>query len=413
MIDQPKSNEKLLHDYDGRAWVMNNNKIKIEKFFKLLDVPNYETLKNLSKETGIPISRLQYYNDNMILPMGEDMDRLCAYTGYSKELIEIKLGHISPEVQSWIISHGEDILKEIAVPDLKVPEVSPVFNTSFGTLFHDDCVKVLAGLPDESVDMVFADPPFNLNKDYGDSIDDDMTKSKYINWCEVWIKECARVLKSGGAFYIYNLPYWNTFLSNILNKYMNFRHWIAVSMKGLIPVQGKLQPEHYGLLYYIKGEKPKVFNKQRIPLVTCRHCGGEIRDYGGKKSSLNPEGISISDIFMDINPVRHKKYKNRSANELPLRLLHRLISLSTDAGDIVLDPFGGAGTTYVAAEFLERNWIGMEIGDTDIIMERLEKNERDKELLLKIEKESNILFTEEQVRLRQKNNFWTYEKLRD
>lgn len=126
MIDQPKSNEKLLHDYDGRAWVMNNNKIKIEKFFKLLDVPNYETLKNLSKETGIPISRLRYYNDNMILPMGEDMDRLCAYTGYSKELIEIKLGHISPEVQSWIISHGEDILKEIVVPDLKAPEVSPV-----------------------------------------------------------------------------------------------------------------------------------------------------------------------------------------------------------------------------------------------------------------------------------------------
>ena len=55
----------------------------------------------------------------------------------------------------------------------------------------------------------------------------------------------------------------------------------------------------------------------------------------------------------------------------------------------------------------------MEIGDTDIIMERLEKNERDRELLLKIDKESNILFTEEQVRLRQKNNYWTYEKLRD
>ena len=114
---------------------------------------------------------------------------------------------------------------------------------------------------------------------------------------------------------------------------------------------------------------------------------------------------------MDINPVRHKKYKNRSANELPLRLLHRLIALSTDVGDTVLDPFGGAGTTYVAAEYLKRKWIGMEIGNVDVIIERLKKNVRDEELLNKIENETNKLFTEEQVKLRQNNGFWTYEKL--
>lgn len=106
-------------------------------------------------------------------------------------------------------------------------------------------------------------------------------------------------------------------------------------MKGLIPVKDKLHPEHYSLLYYIKGERPKVFNQQRIPMATCRHCGGELRDYGGKKKDLDPKGLSVPDIFVDINPVRHEKYKNRKANELPLKLLYRIISLGSNEGDIV------------------------------------------------------------------------------
>ena len=126
---------------------------------------------------------------------------------------------------------------------------------------------------------------------------------------------------------------------------------------------------------------------------------------------MNPEGISISDIFMDINPVRHKKYKNRQANELPLRLLYRIIALTTNEGDTVLDPFGGSGTTYAVSEYLKRNWVGMEIGDTNIIVERLNDRQQDINMLHKIENESNKLFTEDQIKLREKNNFWGYEKL--
>ena len=253
---------------------MSKNKITIEKLFELLGIINEVSLKEVSKDIGIPISELKYYNDNMLIPIGRDMEKIVAYTGMCKEEIELRLGVISSDVYNWINKNAASIIKKINFTNITRGFVTPVFRTQYGTLYNADCINVLRGMPDESVDMVFADPPFNLNKEYGDNINDSLARSEYISWCEVWIKECIRVLKPGGAIFIYNLPYWNTFISNILNRYLNFRHWIAVSMKGLLPVQGKLQPEHYALLYYIKGERPKTFNKQRIPLVTCRHCGG-------------------------------------------------------------------------------------------------------------------------------------------
>ena len=178
-----------------------------------------------------------------------------------------------------------------------------------------------------------------------------------------------------------------------------------------MPIPKRLHPSHYGLLYYTKGSKPKAFNKQRIPISTCRHCGGEIHDYGGKKKNLDQKGLSIADVWTDINPVRHKKFKNRESNELSLKLLYRVILLASNEGDLVFDPFGGSGTTYVVAEHLRRHWIGSDIGDINTIINRFKENHQDKLLLQDIKKETNVLFTKDQVNLRRENNFWTYEVL--
>ena len=97
--------------------------------------------------------------------------------------------------------------------------------------------------------------------------------------------------------------------SDYLNKRMTLRSWIAIDMKLSFPIKGRLYPSHYGLLYYIKGDKPNTFNTQRMPIQTCRHCGGEIKDYGGYKKKMNPNGVNISDVWTDIYPVRHKKQK--------------------------------------------------------------------------------------------------------
>lgn len=132
--------------------------------------------------------------------------------------------------------------------------MSPFFETELGALYNEDCIKVLTTMPDQSVDTVFADPPFNLSKVYDEGINDSLSITEYTEWCFKWIDECIRILKPGGALFIYNIPKWTTTFSDFLNKRMTLRSWIAVDMKFSLPLSGRLYPAHYGLLYYIKGE---------------------------------------------------------------------------------------------------------------------------------------------------------------
>ena len=114
---------------------------------------------------------------------------------------------------------------------------------------------------------------------------------------------------------------------------MQFRHWIAVSIKFGLPIPGRLYPAHYSLLYYTKG-KPKTFRKIRTPIETCRHCGGEIKDYGGHRDAMNDLGVNLMDVWTDIPPVRHGKFKSskRKANALSTKVLDRVVEMSTRRG---------------------------------------------------------------------------------
>lgn len=244
--------------------------------------------------------------------------------------------------------------------------------TDLGELYQGDCMDMFATIPDGSVDLVFADPPFNLGKLYGAGINDARAAEEYLGWCEGWVKECARVTKPGGAVFLYNLPRWNIELGHFLNTAgMMFRHWIAIDFKVSLPIQGKLYPAHYSLLYYTKG-KPATFHRPRLPIQTCRHCGGDIKDYGGHRNKMHPDGVNLSDVWLDIAPVRHKATKSRGANQLSPKMLERVLTIASEPGDLVLDPFGGSGTTYVVAENMHRHWVGCELGDVDPIVRRLE-----------------------------------------
>jgi len=277
-------------------------------------------------------------------------------------------------------------------------QLHPVHATRWGQLYQGDCLELLRSLDDGSVDMVFADPPFNLGKQYGKGISDELKADDYLRWSKSWLAECVRVLAPGGAAFVFNLPRWLIDYGAFLNESgMVFRHWIAMRMPKAYPRGKRLSPAHYGCLYYTKGE-PKTFNRIYVPIQTCRHCDGEVRDYGGHRKSLNEKGINLmdvidapsdvwtdapdvlpegrawtggDDIWDDIPPVRHGKYKTRGANELAPLMLERLIGLATNKGDLVLDPFGGSGTTFYAAERLERRWLGSEIGDVSPAIRRL------------------------------------------
>ncbi|MCG8346649.1 MAG: site-specific DNA-methyltransferase [Chloroflexales bacterium] len=211
---------------------------------------------------------------------------------------------------------------------------------------------------------MFADPPFNLGKDYGKDISDRLKNEEYLAWSREWLQETIWILKPGGSLFVFNLPMWLIEYGSFLNSQgMSFRHWIACRMPKAFPRGKKLSPAHYGLLYYTKGD-PDTFNKVYIPIPVCRHCGKEIRDYGGHRNKLNERGLNLMDIFDapediweiaseedynhtqlwtaaedlwdDIPPVRHSKYKSRAANELAPIMLERIIALSTNPGDIIV-----------------------------------------------------------------------------
>lgn len=255
--------------------------------------------------------------------------------------------------------------------------VEPFFASRFGILYNEDCLGILPYILSDSVDTVFADPPFNLAKNYGFMVDDDRPEKDYLLWCKEWLDHCIRVLKPGGALFVYNIPKWNIALGSFLMESgLDFRHWIAINIKLSLPIPGRLYPSHYSLLYFTKG-KPKTFKKIRTPIEHCRHCGGEVKDYGGHRKAMNPNGVNLTDVWHDITPVRHWKFKTkkRPANQLSTKLLERVVLMTTREGDVVLDPFGGSGTTFDVCERFERRWIGMEIESCKAIVERLQNPE--------------------------------------
>jgi len=261
-------------------------------------------------------------------------------------------------------------LKTDAVPE-------PIYTTALGALFASDCMEVLPCIQDAVVDTVFADPPFNLGKQYGKNSNDLRSDSEYLDWCRAWLTECVRTIKPGGALFLYNLPKWNVFLGTFLSELgMDFRHWIAVEISACLPIPGRLHPSHYSLLYYTKG-RPKTFKRIRTPIQRCRHCGGEVKDYGGHRDAMNPNGVTLKDVWTDIPPVRHWKFKSkdRRANALSTKLLDRVVEMSTLPGELVLDPFGGSGTTFAVCEKKGREWIGAEIDFAQEIIDRLESHE--------------------------------------
>jgi site-specific DNA-methyltransferase (adenine-specific) len=277
----------------------------------------------------------------------------------------------------------------------------PILKTPLGELFQGDCLEFMATIPDGSVDLAFADPPFNLGKLYSSNIDDSLQSQDYINWCKSWLDEMIRVVKPGGSLFCWNLPKWNLPLGAYVAERLTFRHWVTVDIKYSLPIQKRLYPSHYSLLYFIKGAKPAIFHPDRLPVPCCRHCGGELRDYGGYKDKMNPLGVSLTDVWTDIPPVRHAKYKKRDANGLALKLMDRIVTMASDPGSLVLDPFGGSGTTYIAAELTGRRWIGSEL-DCSAIIDRFSALDADREHLSKIHANKNVLFTRDDLNKRKK-----------
>jgi modification methylase len=246
----------------------------------------------------------------------------------------------------------------------------------FDTIIHGDCIEELARLPEKSVDLVFADPPYNLqlrgelwrpNLTRVDAVDDawDQFSSfeQYDYFTEQWLKGCRRVLKDTGTLWVIG-TYHNIYrVGKIL---MDLGYWILndvvwVKTNPMPNFRGvRLTNAHETLLWAKKSETQKKY--------TFNH--HEMKRYNGGKQMR-------SDWYLPLcTGAERLKVNGEKAHttQKPEALLERVIVASSVPGDVVLDPFFGSGTTGAVAKRLGRHWIGIENdeGYVRVAQERLD-----------------------------------------
>lgn len=231
------------------------------------------------------------------------------------------------------------------------------------TLYHGDCIDIMGSLPAESVDMIFADPPFNLGKKYGgDTKGDTLSPEKYYKWCEEWIEEGFRLLKNTGSFYLMTVDDHLPELFPMMKKrgvFVNLIKWKNVTNTyNRKSFRKSIQP----ILFYGKTEGYKFNHKAQTRRVKL--------PWEANKT-INESG-QLLDLWEDIpfvyaGAISHPEAilepgTNSKAHlaQMPAGLSDRAILFSTDEGDTVLDPFNGSGTTGDSCIKLRRNFIGIE-----------------------------------------------------
>lgn len=277
--------------------------------------------------------------------------------------------------------------KQIAEPVLQYnlpgfgPEIdykqtaTPIESNLWDVVYHGDALEVLRKYPDNSVDLVFADPPYNLDKNYS-VYNDEHSREVYISWCNSWLLEYVRILKPSGSLYLLNLPRWSMYHSVFLNNYLYFQNWIV--WDALSEPRGKLMPAHYGLLFYTKSLSGFTFNDEQIKEIDSRQYCLRASCVRRRKSEGIDTKDHLTDIWSDIHRLKHRRDRDYHPCQLPDTLMERIIRLSTKEGDIVLDALAGTGTTAVVTKRLKRHYVAIDIDNAyvQITQEKLAQVEK-------------------------------------
>jgi DNA modification methylase len=251
---------------------------------------------------------------------------------------------------------------------IQFPQVENFYSDK-SVLLNGDCIEQLKSIPDNSIDFCFADPPYNLKKKY-ESWDDGIDIQEYFNWCDNWLSELARVLKPGRTLAVLNIPQWCVRHFKHLNKILDYQDWIV--WEGLSMPVRMIMPSHYSILCFSKG-KPKSLPgpaRQNNSLLEIKGIEALKEDYciretciSKRKRLKTKDKETSTNIWWDVHRLKHNSRRVDHPCQLPPMFMYRLISLFTNEGEFVLDPFNGAGTTTLTAQQLNRMYVGIELSD--------------------------------------------------
>jgi len=222
-------------------------------------------------------------------------------------------------------------------------------------IFRGDCLKVLPNLPAGCAELIIADPPYNIGYEY-DRYQDSRAHDDYLAWTSQWMRACKRVLSAAGSMYVAIGDDYAAELRIIGRELeLTLRNWIIWHYTFGQNTKKKFARSHIHIFYFVADEKNFTFNDDSVRVLSDRQ-----KQYADRRA--NPGGKIPDDTWVAF-PRVCGTFSERAdgPNQLPEALVARIVRASSNPGDIVLDPFCGAGTTATVAAQLARHYISIDI----------------------------------------------------
>jgi site-specific DNA-methyltransferase (adenine-specific) len=243
-------------------------------------------------------------------------------------------------------------------------------------LHNQDCIAGMEALDEGSIDLAFADPPFNIGYDY-DVYTDQLAADEYLNWTRKWGAALTRALKPDGTFWLAIGDDFAAELKMIFQRelHLTCRSWVIWYYTFGVNCKFKFSRSHTHLFHFVKHPIGFTFNKDAIRVPSARQLV-----YGDRRADSQgriPDDTWIlrpQDLQNGFEPEEDTWYFPRVCGtfkeragwhgcQMPEQLLGRIIKACSNPDEIVLDPFGGSGTTLAVAKKLGRRFIGFELSE--------------------------------------------------